>query len=94
VDVQASVLQRHHRSCIGKLGVACHAVRPQFGLDVIQGVEAFHFTCDPAFEMAGVETGYGPDTAPAGQERAPERLQPDPIGGENTHPCDDDAVTL
>src|SRR5205085_4105971 len=94
VNLQARVFERHHCRGIGELGMTCHSLGLKFWLDIFKRIKILHFARDLAFQIAGVEKRDWANAATALEKRIPECFQSDPVGGENPHPGDDDAVSL
>ena len=74
--------------------MTCHSLGLKFWLDIFKRIKILHFARDLAFQIAGVEKRDWANAATALEKRIPECFQSDPIGGENPHPGDDDAVSL
>ena len=88
------VLQRHHRGGVGKLRVACHALRLQLRLDEIEGIEIFYFAGDPALEIGRIKEGDRPDAAAGRPGAIPRKLEPDAIRGQDAHSGNNNSISL
>src|SRR6266567_5996718 len=76
------------------MGMTCHSLLLEFWLDPFRWIKILHFPGDLAFQIAGVEKCDRANAATALEKRIPECFQSDPVGGDNPHSGDDDAVSL
>ena len=65
-EIQAGVFQRHHCGRIGELCVPGHPARLQVRLDIVEWLEVFYFSRNPASEVGSIEQGDGTDAAATG----------------------------
>lgn len=90
-DINARVFHGHFRGCDGKLDVSIRAPCIFGDVEIIVGVEIFHFASDFAIEGSGVQLGDGANAAAALLETRPGGGEVVAKWGDTADAGDDDA---